>query len=238
MSLVTDFPCTWLSVLPQDTRSEVTSILTRIDTALADAQEQAVIFPSRNLIFRALEALNPDQVKVVIVGQDCYHGLSKLPDGRLVPQATGLAFSVPPGARPQPSLRNIVKELREDLQMDVPDTGDLSPWAKQGVLLLNRALTVEQGKPASHKALGWHEITRHLIVALAQSKAPMVFMLWGRHAQELRSDIETGDHLILEASHPSPMGGSCYKGFFGQRMFSKANTYLVENGRSPVDWSL
>lgn len=182
-------------------------------------------------VFRALRLTSPDDVKVVIVGQDPYHG-----EDRGHPQAHGLAFSVPPAVRPPPSLRNIFKEITADLGHALPSHGCLDAWAKQGVLLLNTVLTVERGKAASHAKQGWERCTDTLIHELAHRHEHLVFMLWGSHAQAKRTLLDARPHCVLEAPHPSPL--SAHRGFLGCRHFTLANEYLVENGRTPIDWRL
>lgn len=181
--------------------------------------------------FRALELTPLSDVRVVILGQDPYHGIG---------QAHGLAFSVNDGVKPPPSLRNIFKELRRDLGAPPPMSGSLEPWARQGVLLLNTVLTVEEGAPASHAKRGWEELTDSLISTVARDAAPKVFLLWGAQAQAKRGLIEAaGAHLVLTANHPSPL--SAARGpapFMGCGHFSAANAWLRQRGLSAIDWSL
>lgn len=196
------------------------------------------IYPRPSQWFRALDATPLDQVRVVILGQDPYHG----PD-----QAMGLCFSVPAGVRPPPSLHNIYKELAADLgpdQWQRPSHGDLSAWAAQGVLLLNSVLTVEAGQAASHAGKGWEGFTDAVIRLVAAQDAPVAFLLWGAYAQKKASFVEDvlagGDaerrHLVLRAAHPSPL--AAHNGFFGCKHFSKANAFLQQSGRGTVDWRL
>lgn len=176
--------------------------------------------------YRALELLAPDEVNVIILGQDPYHG-----EG----EAHGLAFSVPEGVKMPPSLRNIFRELADDLNVAPPTSTDLTRWAKQGVLLLNTALSVAPGSPGSHAKLGWKRVSDDLISALANSDKPRVFVLWGKHAQSKRGLIPANKgHLVLESVHPSPL--SVYRGFFGSRPFSQINQWLKQQGRAPIDW--
>lgn len=176
--------------------------------------------------YRALELLAPDDVNVVILGQDPYHG-----EG----EAHGLAFSVPEGVKMPPSLRNIFRELAADIKVPPPAATDLTRWAKQGVLLLNTALTVAPGSPGSHANNGWKRVTDAIIMALANSDKPRVFVLWGKHAQSKRELIPLNrSHLVIESSHPSPL--SVYRGFIGSRPFSQINSWLVEQGRPEIDW--
>ncbi len=187
------------------------------------------IFPKGSNWFRALDLTPLDKVRVVILGQDPYHGPG---------QAHGLCFSVPPGVRPPPSLVNIYKELKSDLGIDPPHHGFLEHWAKQGVLLLNSVLTVEMGKPASHQGRGWERFTDAVIGLVAARPEPVVFMLWGSYAQKKAAfvDSQGGRHLVLKAAHPSPL--SAHNGFFGCRHFSKANAFLESKGLPPIDWKL
>ncbi len=185
------------------------------------------IYPPGSLIFNAFNSTPFDQVKVVILGQDPYHG-----EG----QAMGLSFSVPHGVKPPPSLVNIFKELRNDLGLAIPAHGDLSAWAKQGVLLLNAALTVRANEPNSHAQIGWHAFTDEVIHTLSENKDAIVFMLWGKFAQDKIPLIDETKHLVLKAAHPSPF--SADKGFFGCKHFSRANTWLGQHGSEPVNWFL
>jgi uracil-DNA glycosylase len=185
------------------------------------------IYPPGSQIFNAFTMSPLDKTKVVLLGQDPYHGPG---------QAHGLSFSVPDGVRPPPSLQNIFKELRTDIGMPVPNSGNLSRWAGQGLLLLNAYLTVEAGKPMSHSQVGWAEFTDAVISKISESKKSLVFLLWGRFAQEKQSLIDETKHLVLKAAHPSPF--SADKGFFGCRHFSKVNEYLMKNGMDPIDWKL
>lgn len=182
-------------------------------------------------VFRALRLTSPDNVKVVILGQDPYHG-----EDRGTPQAHGLAFSVPPSVRPPPSLRNIFKEIASSFGYDTPRHGCLDAWAKQGVLLLNTVLTVERNQAASHAKRGWERCTDTLIHELAVRHDGLVFMLWGAHAQAKRALLEGKSHYVLEAPHPSPL--SAHRGFLGCRHFELANEFLARRGREPIDWRL
>lgn len=185
------------------------------------------IFPGKNEIFKAFEHTSPHQVKVVVLGQDPYHG-----DG----QANGLAFSVNRDISLPPSLKNIFKERKADLDMELPRHGDLSHWAAQGVLLLNTGLTVRRGAPGSHKALGWQRFTDYVIEKIAEFPQGIVFLLWGNHARSKKALLASSGHYILEAAHPSPF--SANRGFLGCRHFSKTNNLLEKAGREPVDWSV
>ncbi len=187
------------------------------------------IFPPRGQRLRALELTPLDQVKVVILGQDPYHGPG---------QAHGLSFSVPEGVKVPPSLDNIYKELADDLGVTPPGHGNLEHWARQGVLLLNNSLTVEAHKAGSHAKMGWSAITDAVVSAVAERDEPSVFILWGSHAQGKAARIpalaESDRHLVLKSVHPSPL--SAYRGFFGSKPFSQANAFLETNGRGAIDW--
>lgn len=185
------------------------------------------VFPDPDDIFNAFHFTPLDQVKVVILGQDPYHG-----DG----QAHGLCFSVKPEVDIPPSLVNIYKELEDDLGCYIPNNGYLEKWARQGVMLLNTVLTVRAHQANSHRGIGWEQFTDAAIQVLAAQERPMVFILWGRPAQSKKMYLDGTRHLILEAPHPSPL--SAYKGFFGSRPFSKTNRYLEEHGLAPIDWQI
>ena len=186
-----------------------------------------IIYPPGSLIFNAFQMSPFDSTKVVLLGQDPYHGPG---------QAHGLSFSVPDGVRPPPSLQNIFKELLTDTGMAIPATGNLSAWARQGVLLLNAYLTVEAKTPMSHSQIGWGVFTDTVIQKLSDLKTNLVFLLWGKFAQDKQVLIDETRHLVLKAAHPSPF--SADKGFFGCRHFSKTNQYLMKNRIDPVDWKL
>ena len=185
------------------------------------------IFPRCSEWFRALDLTPPDKVRVVILGQDPYHG-----EG----QAHGLCFSVQPRVRPPPSLVNIYKELESDLGISPRRHGFLEHWAKQGVLLLNSVLTVEMGLAASHRERGWERFTDRIIREVNAKAEPVVFMLWGSYAQKKAAFVDRSRHLVLKAPHPSPL--SAHSGFFGCGHFSKANAFLESRGREPIDWAL
>lgn len=184
-------------------------------------------FPEYNNIFNALKLTPYKDVKVVILGQDPYHGTG---------EAHGLSFSVQKGVKKPPSLKNIFKELKDDLGYDEPADGDLTSWAKQGVLLLNSVLTVEKDKAASHKDLGWNLLTDHIIKLLNQKQESVVFILWGNFARNKKEFITNHKHLIIESPHPSPF--SANSGFFGSKPFSKTNNFLIKNNITPVNFNL
>jgi uracil-DNA glycosylase len=185
------------------------------------------IYPPGPQIFHAFEVTPFDELKVVILGQDPYHGPK---------QAHGLSFSVQKGVPPPPSLINIFKELHDDVGVPIPNHGHLEKWAKQGVLLLNASLTVRAAEPMSHSKLGWEKFTNTVIEKISELKENVVFVLWGRFAQEKQSLIDQKKHYIIKSAHPSPL--SAKNGFFGSRPFSKINNYLVTHGIDPIDWAL
>ena len=194
---------------------------------VAQLQAQKIIYPAENDVFNALNATSYEAVKVVILGQDPYHG-----EG----QAHGLSFSVPRGQRIPPSLKNILNELHRDLQQPLPDHGCLQSWAQQGVLLLNAVLTVEQQQAGSHAGKGWELFTDAIIARLSDSRSGLVFMLWGAYAQKKGRLINHDKHCVLSSAHPSPL--SAHRGFLGNQHFSKANHYLIANHQTSIRWSL
>ncbi|MGH1371823.1 MAG: uracil-DNA glycosylase [Cellvibrionaceae bacterium] len=193
----------------------------------AERQSGKVIFPEASLIFHALNSVDFDSVRVVILGQDPYHGPR---------QAHGLSFSVPEGERIPPSLRNIYKEIERDLSLSPPTNGCLQSWADQGVLLLNAMLTVEQAKAGSHQGKGWEMFTDEIIRQLSEDREGVVFLLWGSYAQKKGQVIDRQKHCVLESAHPSPL--SAHRGFLGNGHFSKANQYLEARGAKGIDWSV
>jgi len=194
---------------------------------LGERERGKHIFPKGSNWFRALNLTPLEDVRVVILGQDPYHGPG---------QAHGLCFSVPDGVQPPPSLVNIYKELESDLGLARPRHGFLEAWAKQGVLLLNSVLTVEMGRAASHRDQGWERFTDRIIAEVNAKQEPVVFMLWGSYAQKKAAFVDRSRHLVLKAAHPSPL--SAHSGFFGCRHFSKANEFLESRGLKPIDWAL
>lgn len=193
----------------------------------AEKKKGKKIFPLGDQYFAALNHTHFDQVKVVILGQDPYHGLG---------QAHGLCFSVQKGVQLPPSLQNIFKELKSDLGIEPPKHGCLTDWADQGVLLLNAVLTVEESKAASHQGKGWEQFTDAVIRHLNEEKENLVFILWGSYAQKKAAFVDRKKHLVLESVHPSPL--SAHRGFFGTKPFSKANKYLEAHGKKPIDWKI
>ncbi|WP_219836389.1 uracil-DNA glycosylase [Paenibacillus sp. R14(2021)] len=194
---------------------------------LTQAYEEQTIYPAQPAIFNALHYTSYADVKVVILGQDPYHGPG---------QAHGLSFSVLPGVKTPPSLKNIYNELHADLGYSVPDHGCLVPWAQQGVLLLNNVLTVREGEAASHQGIGWERFTDAVIAELNKRERPIAFVLWGKHAQEKAAAIDSTRHRVLESPHPSPL--SARRGFFGSRPFSKVNAWLQSVQETPIDWRI
>lgn len=197
----------------------------RLTTFVRKEYSERTVYPPGRLIFNAFDLCPFDRVKVVIIGQDPYHGPR---------QAHGLCFSVNDGVPPPPSLVNIFKEIQSDLGQPIPASGNLTRWAEQGVLLLNATLTVRAGQAGSHQRQGWEQFTDAVIRLLATERQHLVFILWGAYAQKKGAFIDPTRHLILSSAHPSPL--SAWNGFFGNRHFSLANEYLVQNGREPIRW--
>ena len=221
---ILNFPNTWLEPLGKgfckDFLDEIESKFLKLIV------EEATIFPPISSIFRALELVSFDEVKVLILGQDPYHGFG---------QANGLSFSVNKEIMIPPSLKNIFLELKNDLNISISQHGDLTSWAQQKILLLNSVLTVEEGKPNSHQELGWDKLTNKIISRLSE-RGNMIFVLWGNIAQKKLYLIDDKKNKILSASHPSPL--SAYRGFFGCKHFSEINKILIENGSSEINWKL
>ena len=188
---------------------------------------EKTVYPIKEDIFNALKLTSYKDVKVLIMGQDPYHG-----EG----EANGLAFSVKKDIKIPPSLRNIFKELKSDLKINIPNHGDLTKWAKEGVLLLNSSLTVIKDTPNSHKNLGWENLTNYIIKEINKKETPIVFILWGNNAKEKESLITNNKHLIIKSTHPSPF--SAHKGFLGSKPFSKTNKFLIKNNLKPINWNL
>ncbi|MCS5712515.1 uracil-DNA glycosylase [Candidatus Berkiella aquae] len=215
----------WLAVLESEFEAPYMQSLKQFLRKEKDAKK--TIFPNSKEVFSAFNYTPLSQVKVVIIGQDPYHGVG---------QAHGLCFSVKPEIAIPPSLVNIYQELQADLGIAIPKHGCLIPWAKQGILLLNAVLTVEQSKAASHQGKGWETFTDRVIAILNEQPRPIAFVLWGSYAQRKGSVIDESKHLVIRSVHPSPL--SAYRGFFGSRPFSKINKFLIETGQMPIDWSL
>ena len=213
---------TWNEILSEEMKKDYYQELLAF---VQKRREEVSVFPEEKNVFRALELTPFESVKVVILGQDPYHGFG---------QAHGLSFSVQKGTPLPPSLKNIYKELQEDIGGELPTEGDLSHWAKQGVLLLNTVLTVEEGNANSHKGMGWERLTNRLIESLNELNHPVIFILWGKPAQEKEKLITNPSHVILKAPHPSPL--SAYRGFFGSKPFSRVNDILIQQGQTPICW--
>ena len=224
----TNSPCleaSWQKAVGQEFQKPYMQNLKAFLRQEKDAKKN--IYPKSKDVFKAFEYAPIEKVKVVILGQDPYHGVG---------QAHGLCFSVPPAVAIPPSLQNIYKELHEDLGIPPVKHGCLVSWAKQGVLLLNSVLTVEQGQANSHQGKGWEIFTDKVISILNQQARPIAFILWGSYAQKKGETIDPAKHLVIKSAHPSPL--SAYRGFFGSKPFSKVNAYLVANGETPIDWAL
>ncbi len=186
-----------------------------------------IVYPKKEDVFKAFRLTSYENTKVVILGQDPYHGEF---------QAEGLSFSVRPGVAMPPSLKNIFKELKDDIGFDIPKNGSLVHWAEEGVLLLNAVLTVESGKPTSHKNYGWETFTDSVIKKLNEKKKPVVFIFWGSYARSKKQFITNPNHLVIESAHPSPL--SAFNGFFGSKPFSRTNNYLESKNIKKIDWKL
>ena len=213
----------WDSILASEFSKEY---YLKIRSFLKSEYSQRTIFPPMHDIFNALKYTSFSDTKVVILGQDPYHQIG---------QAHGLSFSVKRGVKTPPSLINIYKELNSDIGMKIPNHGELTSWAKQGVLLLNATLTVREGQANSHQNIGWSIFTDEIIKTLNTSEKPIAFILWGANARSKKRYVTNKNHLIIESAHPSPL--SAYNGFFGSRPFSKANSFLIENGLTPSNWN-
>lgn len=214
----------WFEILKPEFETESYKNLEKFLTL---EYKNGTIYPTIDNIFAALNYVPFEKVKVVIIGQDPYHEQN---------QAMGLSFSVPKETDIPPSLVNIFKEINADVGCPIPTHGDLTSWAKQGVLLLNSVLTVRKGQANSHKGKGWEQITSKVISALNDREKPLVFLLWGRNAKDIGQILDTKKHLVLTAPHPSPL--SAYQGFFGCKHFSKTNEFLKEHGETPIDWNI
>ncbi|MFF0828529.1 uracil-DNA glycosylase [Brevibacillus sp. NPDC003359] len=199
----------------------------KLRQTLKEEYQAQTIYPDMYHIFTALHLTEYEKAKVVILGQDPYHGPG---------QAHGLSFSVKPGIKPPPSLVNIYKELKSDVGFEIPQHGYLNHWAKQGVMMLNTVLTVRRGTPNSHKDIGWETFTDRIIHLLNDRETPLVFVLWGKHAQEKAAFIDRNKHFVIASPHPSPF--SANRGFFGSRPFSRTNEFLCSRGIEEIDWQL
>lgn len=214
---------TWNEILAEEMQKDYYQ---ELQAFVQKRRAEVRVFPEEKNVFTALELTPFESVKVVILGQDPYHGFG---------QAHGLSFSVQKGTPLPPSLKNIYKELQEDIGGEFPTEGDLSHWAKQGVLLLNTVLTVEEGNANSHKGKGWERLTNRLIESLNELNHPVIFILWGKPAQDKEKLITNPNHVILKAPHPSPL--SAYRGFFGSKPFSRVNDILIQQGQTPIRWT-
>ena len=213
---------TWNEILEEEMQKDYYQ---ELQAFVQKRRAEVRVFPEEKNVFNALELTPFESVKVVILGQDPYHGFG---------QAHGLSFSVKKGIPLPPSLKNIYKELQEDIGGNLPTEGDLTHWAKQGVLLLNTVLTVEEGNANSHKGMGWERLTNRLIESLNELNHPVIFILWGKPAQDKEKLITNSNHVLLKAPHPSPL--SAYRGFFGSKPFSRVNDILIQQGQSPIRW--
>ena len=212
----------WDSILENEYNEEY---FKNLISFIQEEYKNKTIYPKSNEVFNAFRYTDYDNVKVVIIGQDPYHGPN---------QAEGLSFSVKDEVLKPPSLKNIFKELEDDLGIPFPKKNSLKPWAKQGVLLLNAVLTVEEHKPTSHKDKGWETFTNHVIEMINKKEEPVVFILWGAYARDKKKLITNPKHYIIESAHPSPF--SAYNGFFGSKPFSKTNEFLKKNNIKEIDW--
>lgn len=213
----------WLNVLKDEFKQDY---FIKLKAFLTEEKTKYRLFPAGSQIFEAFNLTPFDKVKVVILGQDPYHGAG---------QAHGLSFSVPDGVRPPPSLVNIFKELQDDVGIEMPKTGNLTPWAKQGVLLLNATLTVREGQAGSHHNKGWEHFTDAVIQKLSDEKTGLIFLLWGNYAKQKGELIDKQKHHVLTAAHPSPLARGA---FFGCKHFSKTNEILKKEHKTPIDWQL
>ena len=214
---------TWNEILAEEMQKDYYQ---ELQAFVQKRRAEVRVFPEEKNVFNALELTPFESVKVVILGQDPYHGFG---------QAHGLSFSVQKGIPLPPSLKNIYKELQDDIGGDFPTEGDLTHWAKQGVLLLNTVLTVEEGNANSHKGMGWERLTNRLIESLNELNHPVIFILWGKPAQDKEKLITNPSHVILKSPHPSPL--SAYRGFFGSKPFSRINDILIQQGQIPIRWT-
>jgi uracil-DNA glycosylase len=222
--MIPDLPDPWKTLIGAETKKDYFKQLI-LDIEASYLINNPPIYPPAELVYNALELCAPKKTKVVILGQDPYHGKD---------QAMGLAFSVLGGTKIPPSLMNIFKELKSDVGMPIPQSGNLSHWANQGVLLLNATLTVEAENAGSHQGKGWEQFTDHIIKTISAKQQHVVFILWGNYAQAKSNLIDESKHLILTAPHPSPL--SAHRGFFGSKHFSQTNEYLQQHKITPIEW--
>lgn len=222
--MIFNIPDTWQPFFDKETDKDY---FIKLESFVASEYNKEIVYPPVDKIFSALDFCSLNNVKVVIVGQDPYHGKR---------QANGLSFSVEQGTKIPPSLRNIFKEINSELGLNNSSNGDLSSWAKQGVLLLNSTFTVREKQPGSHQNMGWETFSDNIISKISEIKENVVFVLWGKFAEQKQELINEGKHLVLKSSHPSPF--SAHRGFFGNNHFKKINTYLNENGKTEIDWSI
>lgn len=216
------FPKAWSELLREEARKDYLFLL---EKKIEEAYASSICFPPKEKIFEAFALCSPKDVKVVILGQDPYHGTG---------EAHGLAFSVRQGIKTPPSLRNVFKELENEYGIDLTRSTDLTSWAEQGVFLLNSVLTVEKDKAGSHSKLGWEELTNSVISFISKGNEHVVFVLWGEYARKKKSLIDLSKHAVIESAHPSPL--SSYRGFFGSEPFSKINAHLKEWGNAEIRW--
>lgn len=215
---------TWREFVEEESKKEYfKKLINKVDKERVLTE----VYPSREGMFSCFSACPLDKTRVVIIGQDPYHGPG---------QAHGMSFSVKPGVKVPPSLQNIYKELKSDLGLPIPETGYLDKWAEQGVLLMNTSWSVERGKPASHAQFGWLEFSESILELLNESNRPIVFILWGAHAQKIGEKIDNPIHHKIKSPHPSPF--SANRGFFGSRPFSKTNDFLANHGYGTIDWQI
>lgn len=215
---------TWQEFIENESKQKYYKELIK---TIKHARENTSVFPSELEMFSCFELCPLESVKVVVIGQDPYHGAG---------QAHGLSFSVKDGVKIPPSLRNIYKELQNDIGVDIPKSGDLSSWSKQGVLLMNTSFSVEEGEPASHSKIGWMTFSEHILDFLNDFERPLVFILWGAHAQKVGARITNPKHLKIASAHPSPF--SAHRGFFGSKPFSKTNDFLRKTSQTPISWKI
>ncbi len=224
LEMYTQFPEAWKPLLAHEFRLPY---MNSLNSYLTEEMETHTIYPPESMLFDAFKFTAPNDIKAVILGQDPYHGPN---------QAHGLCFSVQQGIRPPPSLKNIYKELQSDIGCPIPDHGELTAWAHEGVLLLNTTLTVRAKSPKSHAGQGWEEFTDAVIQAINAENEHVVFFLWGSHAHTKEALIDSSKHCVLKTTHPSPF--SAYRGFLGSKQFSLCNSYLIEKGIEPINWTL